>query len=227
MRCSAEAAPTCQIFPPTFPGYVPYCPYTDHPDGTWTAPDLAKARELVDASGTVGSRLTVWTARTPIVAGCPTRDISCISWTVSAMTPSSRLLQRRYIGTLFDPSPHSADRPSAWPSDYPAESGFLLPLVACDGAQSRQFCDPEIDARMEKAARLRPPTLTEPRALVRRSSTTSSTKPPWVPLVNPIWTGAGVRAARQLPVPSLLGAAVRSDVGALSGPTHVRVEPRW
>ena len=29
--------------------------------------------------------------------------------------------------------------------------------------------------------------------------------------------GPGVGAARQLPVPSLLGAAVRSDVGALSG----------
>ena len=53
---------TCQIVPPTFPGYEPYCPYTRHPNGTWTAPDLAKAEELVEASGTAGARVTVWAA---------------------------------------------------------------------------------------------------------------------------------------------------------------------
>ena len=25
------AVPTCQVLPPNFPGYVPYCPYTDGP----------------------------------------------------------------------------------------------------------------------------------------------------------------------------------------------------
>ena len=33
------AVPTCQVLPPNFPGYEPYCPYTKDPgSGKWTAP---------------------------------------------------------------------------------------------------------------------------------------------------------------------------------------------
>jgi ABC-type transport system substrate-binding protein len=48
------AEPTCQIIPPNFPGYRPYCPYTagDPAAGKWTAPDLVKARALIARSGT-------------------------------------------------------------------------------------------------------------------------------------------------------------------------------
>jgi peptide/nickel transport system substrate-binding protein len=55
------ASPTCQILPPSFPGYRPYCPYTRNPNpaGTWSAPDLAKARALIEASGTAGTRVDV------------------------------------------------------------------------------------------------------------------------------------------------------------------------
>ena len=42
------ASPTCQILPPKFPGYKPYCPYTLHPGTKWTAPDMAKALALVE-----------------------------------------------------------------------------------------------------------------------------------------------------------------------------------
>jgi peptide/nickel transport system substrate-binding protein len=57
------AAITCQILPPDFPGYRPYCPYTSGPaaKGVWTAPDLARARALVERSGTRGTPVTVWT----------------------------------------------------------------------------------------------------------------------------------------------------------------------
>ncbi|HUK45031.1 MAG TPA: BTAD domain-containing putative transcriptional regulator, partial [Gaiellaceae bacterium] len=52
----------CQILPPDFPGYQPYCPYTAHPTagGAWSAPDLARARRLVRASRTAGEAITVW-----------------------------------------------------------------------------------------------------------------------------------------------------------------------
>lgn len=61
-RYPARSVITCQVLPPNFPGYQPYCPYTVSPDaaGTWTAPDIVKARELVEASGTRGMRVTVW-----------------------------------------------------------------------------------------------------------------------------------------------------------------------
>ena len=50
--------PTCQLLPPGFPNYRPRCPYTldASPAGTWTAPNLAKARRLVRDSGTRGAR---------------------------------------------------------------------------------------------------------------------------------------------------------------------------
>jgi len=42
------AKPTCQVLPPGFPGYAPYCPYSKGGGGkTWKAPDLAKARKLL------------------------------------------------------------------------------------------------------------------------------------------------------------------------------------
>lgn len=56
----ALATPTCQFQPPGLPGYRAYCPYTTNPgDGRWHGPDLAKARQLVKASGTAGTKVTV------------------------------------------------------------------------------------------------------------------------------------------------------------------------
>jgi peptide/nickel transport system substrate-binding protein len=59
---SQSATPTCQILPPSLPGYRPYCPYTRPPidDGHWHAPDIARARHLVTASGTRGDQVTVF-----------------------------------------------------------------------------------------------------------------------------------------------------------------------
>ena len=59
---AAFARPTCQVVPPTVPGYRPYCPYTVEPgaSGDWTAPDLTKARALIRASGTRGQTVVVW-----------------------------------------------------------------------------------------------------------------------------------------------------------------------
>jgi peptide/nickel transport system substrate-binding protein len=55
------AQPACQVLPPNFPGYKPYCPFTLHPSsgGKWSAPDLAKARQLVKQSGTQGAHVAV------------------------------------------------------------------------------------------------------------------------------------------------------------------------
>jgi peptide/nickel transport system substrate-binding protein len=63
-RGAEVAQPTCQVLPPNFPGYRPYCPYTANPSasGRWVGPDLARARRLVSASGTKGERVTVWTS---------------------------------------------------------------------------------------------------------------------------------------------------------------------
>src|SRR3954453_17698370 len=54
---------TCQVLPPGFPGHVDYCPYSKNPGATWSAPDMAKAQQMVDQSGTKGMKVT--TTATP------------------------------------------------------------------------------------------------------------------------------------------------------------------
>ena len=54
------AVPTCQVLPPNFPSYAAYCPYTAGSSHTkWTGPDLAKAKQLVQQSGTAGTKVVV------------------------------------------------------------------------------------------------------------------------------------------------------------------------
>ena len=59
---SGVAGLTCQVIPPGLPGYVPTCPFTSAPTrgGGWSAPDLARARRLVAASGSRGARVRVF-----------------------------------------------------------------------------------------------------------------------------------------------------------------------
>jgi peptide/nickel transport system substrate-binding protein len=54
---------TCQLLPPNFPGYRPYCPFTSEPNprtGEWNGPDLQQATDLVEQSGTSGAPVEVW-----------------------------------------------------------------------------------------------------------------------------------------------------------------------
>jgi len=54
------AVPTCQVLPPNFPAYSADCPYTAGPGhNTWTGPDLTKAKQLVQQSGTKGMKVVV------------------------------------------------------------------------------------------------------------------------------------------------------------------------
>src|SRR5262249_28814434 len=71
LREDSSVQPTCQLLPPGLPGYRPYCPYTRDPTpaGQWSAPNLARARALVSASGTRGMRVQVWTKSNHAVPG--------------------------------------------------------------------------------------------------------------------------------------------------------------
>lgn len=148
---------TCQILPPNLPGYTPYCPYTRHPDGTWTAPDLVKAQELVDRSGTVRTKVAVWASDgaypISVTVGHYFRDLLAqlgyrASLKVVGFTQWSRAIygrpRRAQISLM------------SWTADSVTESGLISPLLACDADYSETgFCDPAIDRRMEEAARLR------------------------------------------------------------------------
>ena len=52
--------PTCQILPPNYQGYEPYCPFTLEPDNiVWSAPDTDRAKALIEEAGAAGTPVDV------------------------------------------------------------------------------------------------------------------------------------------------------------------------
>ena len=60
------ATPTCTILPPNFPGHVDNCVYNKGTGSTYAGPDLAKAKALVKASGTLGEKVAVVSQNDPV-----------------------------------------------------------------------------------------------------------------------------------------------------------------
>jgi YVTN family beta-propeller protein len=156
------ASPTCQVLPPGIPGHRPYCPYTRRlgASGAWTAPDVARARGLVAASGTRGTPITVW----------GWTDDPVISPRVSRY--AAKLLRRLGYPTrvhlvthasIAHPSPRVFTKiqviPTAW-GDTPY--GFFATWFKCGGAINHHwFCDRRIDRQIRLGQAL---NATRPRA---------------------------------------------------------------
>ena len=154
---SERATPTCQILPPGLSGYQRYCPYTLHPDlsGRWTAPDIRRARHLVETSGTRGMKVTVWgwtddaTLNTRVI-----RYAASVLRQIGYRT-TIRLIPHAYLAhppdmSVFDPIQLI---PGAW-GDTPY--GFFSTWFSCNGIASHHwFCDPRIDRAIVRAQALR------------------------------------------------------------------------
>ncbi len=152
------AQPACQILPPGFPGYQPYCPYTKNPGAKWSAPDLAKARELVKESGTAGQKVTIIVQDLTVDRSIGTylqTVLKSIGYDASVKAISQNI-QFTYIQNTKNNVQISVTQ---WYQDYPAASDFLNVLFGCDsfhpGSDSSVniagFCDKAIDAKMKHA----------------------------------------------------------------------------
>ncbi len=62
---SVHEPPTCQLTPPNFPGYRPYCRYTTQPGRTWSAPNRTLAQELARRSPSYGKPVSVFSWNGP------------------------------------------------------------------------------------------------------------------------------------------------------------------
>ena len=161
--------PTCQILPPNFPGYRPYCPYTLNAtkSGTWTAPDLAKARKLVAASHTQGTKIRVWAFHDVFGNGFSIRVGRYFATLLKELgfRASVKVLPAGATG-YFNAVGNSRNRAqigfAAWAADYPAASAFLNVLFTCKsfrpGVRTQvnfaEFCDRDIDAKIKRALAL-------------------------------------------------------------------------
>jgi YVTN family beta-propeller protein len=180
-----QTRPTCQILPPNFPGHVAYCPYTRDPGEVWTAPDLDTARSLVVQSGTAGMRVTVWAAPNyfPKVAAYFRDLLEELGYDArlnAVDTPT-------YQSALFGRPRRSQIAFSGWYTDYLSESGFLV-VMACRAPYNESgFCDPDIDRRMQQAARRQITDPSSARLLWSEIEHDLVDLAPWVPLVDRYW----------------------------------------
>ena len=125
------ATPSCQVLPPGFPGHKAYCPYTKNPGTKWSAPDIAKAKQLVKESGSRARR-----SRSYIVGRRGEQG--------DGRLPPERAQRDRLQG---DVKPISGNifftyvqntknkvqiNVQQWYQDYPAASDFLYVLFGCE-----------------------------------------------------------------------------------------------
>jgi YVTN family beta-propeller protein len=158
------AQPTCQVLPPLIPGYRTYCPYTRGGSGgaAWKAPDLAKARALVAASGTRGDAIALWSLklepyRSQMVYVA--RTLRTLGYRVSVRTPGDAV----YFGKIADSRMRAQAGLLVWIADYPVASNFFQ-LFRCDSFAANtpynlnfsEFCDRTTDALAARAQALQP-----------------------------------------------------------------------
>ena len=152
---------SCQVLPFGFPGHKPYCPYTKNPGEKWSAPDMAKAQQLVDASGTKGQKVTI----------ISTPDETTKAINLYFVSLLNKLGYKAGIKTLNSSVQYSFVQDSRnkaqlsfsyWYPDYTSASNFLTTVVGCDGFHPAstsspnlsEFCDPAIQKKTEQALKL-------------------------------------------------------------------------
>jgi ABC-type transport system substrate-binding protein len=145
------ARATCQVLPPGFQSYRPHCPYTLHSNGggKWTAPNLREARKLIAASGTSGTRITVWAG--PVlgfdkVARYLTSLLDSLGYRATIKLAANYAEQ----GSPVVKPPGVQLTIVAWIPDYRAASDFFG-WGWCNWGYG-WFCDPSIDRQMRQAA---------------------------------------------------------------------------
>ena len=150
--------PLCQQLPTGMAGHEDYCPYTVNPGAKWTAPDMAKAKQLIEESGTKGQKVTLIGTDKVVEKSLATymqgvlRDLG---YDASLKVVSSNI-QFTYIQNTNNNVQISV---STWYQDYPAPSDFLNVLYGCDsfhpGSDSSiniaGWCEKAVDAEMKQA----------------------------------------------------------------------------
>jgi peptide/nickel transport system substrate-binding protein len=187
------AAPTCQVLPPGFPGYAPYCPWTAGGKAPWSRPDLARAGQLVDASGTKGTRVD-------IVVGNDRLQKAIGQYILVVLFKLGydarlKLLPDGVQAAYVQNSRNQVEVGLAqWHQDFPAPSDLLGGLLGCDAfvpdsdtsPNISGFCDrTTVQPLMERAVAL---GLTRPRAadrLWQQVDRRVVDLAVWLPLFNP------------------------------------------
>ena len=176
------AQPTCQLVPPTTPGYARYCSYTVDQDasGAWKAPDLTLARQLVAASKTKGEKVVVWTE--PFFH----REGVYFVALLRKLGYRARLHYVPEFAQYFDELEKAPNAQAGFLAWFGAPRALdILSLFSCSESEvsPSHFCDPRIDAQMARLGREDPSP--EATRLAARIDRELIDRAPLVPLYTP------------------------------------------
>ena len=177
--------PTCQVLPPNFPAFRPYCPYTLDPRrATWSAPDFARATALARAARTAETRVELlWAAGFGEEVG---RYLQQVLRTLGYRV-RLRLFSDfgAYYQALNAPTASWHVAGNGWFADFPTASNFINLLSCSSEANYGRFCNEQIDRRIGRVSRLQerdPAAANRAWAALDRELTDAA---PWVPLYTP------------------------------------------
>jgi YVTN family beta-propeller protein len=180
------ATATCQVITPGLPGYRRYCPYTLHPrpDGSYTGPDLPRARRLVRESGTAGQRVDVWGAiDSPYVPRAVPVYVASVLRTLGYRVRLHLLPNATFTEAMRQGFQLSVD--GDWLASYPSPSSYLPQFFGCRGGTSNGYhCDPRLDHEMKAAGQLESSDLASARGRWESIDRQLTNEAIWVPTIN-------------------------------------------
>jgi len=187
------ALPTCQVLPPNMPGYKPYCPYTTNPgSGKWTGPDMAKAKQLIEESGTKGAAVKVNSDTTDVDKAFGLYFIGLLN--KLGYKASAQFLSNDIQYPFIQNSKNKVQFAfSDWFADYPAASDFLDILLGCGSFHPNsnsspniaEFCNQGIQAKMKNAANVGVRNLAQANSIWTQVDKETTDQAPWVAMFNP------------------------------------------
>jgi peptide/nickel transport system substrate-binding protein len=189
------AVPTCQILPPNYPSYEAYCPYTSGSGTTkWAGPDIAKAKQLVKASGTAGMKVVVDGTNDQVGKALVQQMVSDLNEIGYKATPQllAASVQYPFVQNSTNSKKWNVGW-SAWYQDYPAQSDFLNVLLGCGSIHPNSdaspniaaFCDKTIQAKIDQAEQME---ATDPAGAAKiwtQVDHMDTQQAPWVDMYNP------------------------------------------
>jgi peptide/nickel transport system substrate-binding protein len=189
------AVPTCQILPPNFPAYTPDCPYTAGTNHTkWTAPDIAKAKQLVQQSHTAGMKVVVDGTNDQVGKALVEQMVSDLNAIGYKATPQllAASIQYPFVQNSSNSGKWNVGW-SAWYQDYPAPSDFLNVLLGCGSIHPNsdaspniaEFCDKTIQAKIDQAESEGATNPSGATALWTQVDHMDTAQAPWVDMYNP------------------------------------------
>lgn len=186
------ATPTCQVLPKGFPGYKPFCLYTKNPGEKWSAPDMERARQLIEESGTKGQKVSVVVEDSDLsrnIGQYLQSLLAELGYDASVNSVSGNI-HYTYIQNTNNKVQVSVTQ---WYQDYPAAANFLNVLLGCGsfrpGSDSSPnisgFCDKALQAKMDGAMTLALTDPTAANAVWSAIDREMMAQVPLVPLFNP------------------------------------------